>query len=875
MNIKFSAKMKTTATIVLILLMASFAIMTFVPTTVKAQPSSQQSSVSIPTGVTPAVTVPTTAYLSFEPDPIGVDQTLLVNFWVTVPPASERMNLNYAVTITKPDGTTVTETMNSYPGDGSHWFNYVPDQVGTYKLQFTFPGTYDPAGWWYGGICYPTYAAIPASVLGTIGDGSAFPAYYDSVYFEPSSTAVQTLTVQKAPIAGWPAVALPGPGDYWTRPVSPNNREWWPILGYYPATGVVGGGTDWPADTNAYGSASYSFTPYVTGPTSAHIVWDQESLIGGLIGGPKGETSLNIGFIGMSATNIPSLCYAGRCYQVVTAPGGAQMWESYNIQTGQVYWEIPIAAYVFSPFPGFSMTETYAPTFVTYDTNVPETTGASGYAATEYLGYLGNGQLLKYDPSTGTIDLNCSIAPLFTGTVYSDPYVLSIQAAGTPASPIYYLINWTMAGLSPTLAGRIISNTTYAMGSLPPFIDWSAGYGASVTNIVQSGAWTGMTVSGYNLETGVNTWSVNVSETAYNTGSCCVADHGLIAIVTQSGTVMAWNLVTGQLAWTSPQMEYPWASEGFGGYSIQSAYGLIYYETYAGIYAFNWSNGKIAWMFQVPAPPFETSYFENGTNVYSFADQQAIVADGMLYAYEVDHTPIEPLTRGWSMFCIDATTGVGIWNITDSQTPGAIEDGYLVTGDTADGYMYVYGIGQSATTVSAPQTGITSGQSVLISGTVLDQSPAQPGTPCVSDVSMTTYMEYLHFQMPINGLYGNATITGVPVSLDAVAPDGTSVHIATVTTDGTSGTFAYTWTPTIAGQYKITATYAGDDSYSSSSATTYATVVAAPTVSPTPTPISISGLATTSSVMTYIIIAVIAIIIAIAIVGALLLRKHA
>jgi LPXTG-motif cell wall-anchored protein len=150
--------------------------------------------------------------------------------------------------------------------------------------------------------------------------------------------------------------------------------------------------------------------------------------------------------------------------------------------------------------------------------------------------------------------------------------------------------------------------------------------------------------------------------------------------------------------------------------------------------------------------------------------------------------------------------------------------------------MYVYGKGKSATTVSAPLTAITQGQSVVLMGTVLDQSPAQPGTPCVSADSMATYMEYLHMQKAIPA---NVTVIGVPVSIDAVYPNGDNVHIATVTSD-MSGTFGYTWTPTIAGQYKITASFMGDDSYGSSWAQTYAAVVEAPasTATPTATPVA-------------------------------------
>ena len=97
--------------------------------------------------------------------------------------------------------------------------------------------------------------------------------------------------------------------------------------------------------------------------------------------------------------------------------------------------------------------------------------------------------------------------------------------------------------------------------------------------------------------------------------------------------------------------------------------------------------------------------------------------------------------------------------------------------------MYVLGKSKSTTTVSAPQTAIAQGSSVVITGQVLDQSPASPGTPAISDASMSTWMDYLHFQMPIDGIYHNITITGVPVSIDAVDPNGNPVHIADVTSE--------------------------------------------------------------------------------------------
>jgi hypothetical protein len=131
---------------------------------------------------------------------------------------------------------------------------------------------------------------------------------------------------------------------------------------------------------------------------------------------------------------------------------------------------------------------------------------------------------------------------------------------------------------------------------------------------------------------------------------------------------------------------------------------------------------------------------------------------------------------------------------------------------------------------------------------------------------MNAWMDYLHMQQPIP-----AEVIGVPISIDAVDPNGNTIHIATVTSD-MSGTFGYTWTPTTVGQYAITATFAGDDSYGSSWAQTYSSVTQAQAATPTAALISFDAI--NGTLTTTIIGAAIAIIVAVALATVLILKKR-
>ena len=828
MNNKFSTKLKTTATIILILMMASVTLLAIPAQPVQAQIAAQQPvSGPLLAGVTPSITVDTKVFLSFRPNPIGVGQSLLVNMWMHPALQVNRCHKGYVVTITKPDGTKVTiDPMDSYCGDTTAWFEYVVDQVGTWKLKFDFPGMYFPAGRYYRG----------AIVTNTSG------VALDSAYYRPSSTAEQELTVQEGMVFSWPPAPLPT--DYWARPVSVENREWWPILGNYPS----------PDDNN------YDFHKWVLAPNTAHIAWKRQGAVSGLIGGIMGQRSIDDG------GGNPTIIYAGRAYQTITKPvltlvngtyrlWPSSVWECYDIRTGEVYWDIQ----------GVS-----APTEIEYEFGTPLEAVPGEEAASRgmevLLMYIGGGRLIKYNPWNGAVSLNVSIAPLTTGTYYKNQYALTVQTLGNTTNPIYRLINWTTKGTSDTLTGRIASNITFPRSTIG-IADFNAGYAVVASTINSNGTGIGIAtrLECASLTTGMTTllWNITTNNVRYS-GSCDVADNGKFAASMREGYWMAWDLATGRLAWTSEIMEYPWGATGFGAYESSSAYGLLYKYSYAGVYAFHWETGKTVWLYKAPElAPFESPY----AGYYPY-DAGGKVVDGKLYTYNTEHTVSQPITRGWQLHCINATTGEGIWKIMLPGAVGPIADGYMSV-SSSDGYQYVFGKGKSATTVTASPKTIANGATVLIEGTVMDQSPAQPGTPCVSKESMTTQMEYLHKQLPIAGIWGNETITGVPVMLTAIGSDGTVIDIGTVTTNGYYGTFSQAWAPPDEDTYTVIASFTADDSYGSSGAETAVGVVEAPqpTVTPTATPIAMPPFEL------YTIGTGVAIIIAIAI-AVLMLRKR-
>jgi hypothetical protein len=187
------------------------------------------------------------------------------------------------------------------------------------------------------------------------------------------------------------------------------------------------------------------------------------------------------------------------------------------------------------------------------------------------------------------------------------------------------------------------------------------------------------------------------------------------------------------------------------------------------------------------------------------------------------------------LHAIDAYTGKGLWNISGwfYSHGNVVADGYLVGLNGYDLQLYCFGRGPSATTVTASPSVITNGSTVLIQGTITDQSPGQKGTPCVSKESMRAWMEFLHMQKPCP-----TTSTGVPVQLLAMRhSDRSIIEIGTVTSD-TSG-FKYEWTPPDDDLYTITASFAGDESYGSSWGYTGLSVGPTPAAEPEPEPVVI------------------------------------
>ncbi len=432
-----------------------------------------------------------------------------------------------------------------------------------------------------------------------------------------------------------------------------------------------------------------------------------------------------------------------------------------------------------------------------------------------------------------------------------------------------------------------VSNPGYIMwggwtnGTANPYTIWAVNLNAS-RGVVGSLLWmqTYTAPSGFQ-NTPVLIWPETIN---YQTRVFTMYD-------TYDMTIYGYSVDNGQQLW-GPITSF--ASQPFNVFSgsvstenagsHRTAYGSLYMSGYGGVvYAYNDSTGALEWSYGNGGEG-NTTQGGYGEPWGYFPIFIAAIADGKLYTFNNEHSPTTPLYKGPEVRCLNATTGQEIWTLMSWDdggqfvaNGGAVADGEWVYDNVYNMQITAVGQGPSATTVTAPNNAATVGVPLTIRGTVMDISAGtqqeQPkanfpnGVPAVSDASQGLWMPYVYMQKPMP-----TNATGVPVTISVLDSNGNFRQIGTATSD-LSGMFTLSWAPDIPGNYTVYASFAGSNSYWPSSAETSFVATAALTA-PTPTVATQSNLATTTDIMTYIVVGVVAIIIAIAIATVLILRKH-
>ncbi len=397
---------------------------------------------------------------------------------------------------------------------------------------------------------------------------------------------------------------------------------------------------------------------------------------------------------------------------------------------------------------------------------------------------------------------------------------------------------------------------------------------------------TGYTVfTGYDINTGQQLFIENASFTPFtavnldNYGN--VGDGLFTTIVKETGEVRAFSVTTGKEVWKT-------ILKGDNGADINpydtvgGIKGNIYGNDFlifgfgGDIWSLSMTDGSLNWYTnttKLTGPAGDNTPY----GVWPIWVQTGIGGGGGIMFLGEGHEYSPPLFLGSELLALNTTTGELVWSIDsfDVNSNPELAYGIMTILNAYDNQIYAYGKGPTATTVKAPEIGVTTATPITITGTVTDISAGAKqeavranwpnGLPAVSDDSMRTFMEAAYMQQPIPH-----NSTGVLVTLSVIDANGNSRTIGTTTSDGT-GAYGFTWTPDISGAYTLIATFSGSNGYYGSSAQThfYTSEVA----TPTSTAGAGSGFATTADLITYLAIGVIVILIAIAIVGVLTLRK--
>jgi hypothetical protein len=826
-------------------------------------------------------------YCAVSPDVVGVGQEVIFQWWTSdMPPdigeivtaAGERAAwYDVGWYLTDPEGNTETIDITKTDPVGCAYTTYTPDQVGTYTLQAWFPKTDKVVE-----VDYYDFM------------GMFYPAGYHFIYTAAESYEV-TFTVTEEQREPWPEAPLPS--GYWTRPINQASRDWYVLAGNWltQASWLGSAGT---VPIGTYGGTTERFV-YGEGPESAHILWTKPYYVGGIMDERYGDTGYQTGhYQGMEfeAVIINGLIYykyradahrmegylvvdlyTGETLRYVndTMPSRGQIYnyDSPNQHGGYAYmWKssgvtLPEGDFTEMGKETWEMLDAYTGKSITKIANVSSAM-FSWFTWTMVGGvevYGKDGSILFYDVANIgtsaapnyrlTVWNNTAIPSMLLGTTGTDAWQWRPEGRSVHDGNNGWSLNLSLATADVEGPRNTILNQTGTVRAVREGECIIVGtQGLNDENGIVKGKMTAFSLE--QGQEGTKLWEKlftppYASITENVTTGLMFGGFSITGVYPEYDVILfesskqlkrwGYSLETGEQLWESepePQMNYY--------YMISNVYdGKLLTCGYSGvILAYNITTGEIMWNYTASNVGWESPYGNYPINIFA-------ICDGKIYTLTGEHSITQPMWRGPNIRCINATNGEEIWSMLGFGANGGahltgqymqMADGKVVGLNFFDNQIYCIGPGPSATTVSAPQLVPTVGSSVMITGTVTDQTETGrrnsngmfdftlKGTPAISDEDMSAWMEYMFMQQG-----KPADAKGVEVILETLDPNGNFYEIGRVTSD-INGNYGLMWEPPVPGDYQIFARFEGSAAYGASSASTYMGVADAPQPTPTPTP---------------------------------------
>ncbi len=807
-------------------------------------------------------TVKTYPYIGAMPNPVGVNQEVLLHVGITKELFSAEMGWeDLSVTITRPDG--VVETISGIRTDatGGTGRVYVPTMAGNYTLVTNFP---------------------QQEITATKRGGGWFTTMFDiGTIMLASKSDPLTLVVQEDPITYYPAHPLPT--EYWTRPIDPQQREWYTIAGNWLET---------PYNHFAPGNED--------APDTAHILWAEPHTIGGLVGEPLGQHSFEMGDAYEGKFSSRFILGGKLFYNKYAGPavGAVDIYREYvciDIHTGEELWSKVFMDNLTLSFCQLMYWDTYDYHGV-YDylwaTANPESRALLGLNATHgttwiaFDSFTGAFVYALYNMPSGTRVMGPKGEILIYNVNLNRGYMTMWNSSNIPrlhSSTEYSSMGWGQwrpygkildaqgsAGVTKNFAPYISPSTPLDLSGYQWNVSIAGNLGVrsvpgSVTTIFAEDRVVGGSISntevrlwGLNLKPGQEgslmfneTWNApaywaanNLTVSGFAAGWMAWSQEDLVGVmwIRESREHFGFSIETGKYLWGPTEPQYYLDSiEDVVSEVRNIAYGKYYVASVGGIvYCYDVKTGERLWVYEAVDPYSEILWANN------WWLKPVVITDGKIYVGHCEHSPIDPRPRGSPFICLNATTGEVIWRINGAfrQTRwggrGIIGDSIIVTQDTYDQRVYAIGKGPSAINVNAGPEVSVHGSSVLVKGMVTDVSPGTKsaglemrfpnGVPAVADENMSDWMLYVYKQFA-----RPADVVGVEVVVEVLDPNNNYYEVGRATSDA-SGFFHCAFTPEVPGEYTIIASFAGSGAYYGSSAETAINVEEAPQPTPPPTP---------------------------------------